>query len=655
MDGDRGMTLYVATNCDDAWSGRLPAPNEDLTDGPLASLAGARDMIRAQRAKQELHAPVTVLVRGGTYRLHEPWVLTPADSGTEDAPVTYAAFPGDKPTFSGGRRIQADWQPYRGEIVVCDVPEARAGGWAFRQLFVNGQRQDRARLPNDGYYRIVEPADDNAFTYRDGDIEATWHNLEDVEVLVYHSWNDSRLRVEAVDADKRVVTFTGAPEPSHPFGWQGPNRYVVENVLEGLQRPGEWYLDSRAGKLYWWPTCDPATAEVVAPVLKELVRFDGSAEDDAWVEHVHLRGLAFLHADWTLPPTGYAGCGDVGDIVPPSAVQLSSARHCSVVDCRIGHVGSYALELEGYGNRLVGNEIWSTGSGGIITRNYDQDPNDVSYNHIHNCGVVYPSAVGINIDDGGGSFCHNLIHDVTQSGIYARHWATDHQPRERRNQEQPLIIAYNEIYDLMYTINDGAGIFVRDANILIDNNLIHDCYSYGDHTPGWGIYLGCETRDTVVRNNVVYRTRESVHVWFSNRRNLLENNVFVDGLKTQVSYDNPSDRRHEEIIFRNNIVSYGGEASLFRVRGERSLPIRSEGNVLWQSDGGEICMEKLENVPTLAEWRELGLDTESVVADPCFADPGSDDYRVLPHSPAYALGFRPIDLSHVGLRGRDGS
>jgi len=655
MDEDNGITLYVATNGDDAWSGRLPAPNEDLTDGPLASLAGARDMIRAQGAKQELHAPVTVLVRGGTYRLHEPWVLTPADSGTSDAPVTYAAFPGDKPTFSGGRRIQADWQPYRGEIVVCDVPEARGGGWAFRQLFVNGQRQDRARLPNDGYYRIVEPVGDNAFTYRDGDIEATWHNLEDVEVLVYHSWNDSRLRVEAVDADKRVVTFTGAPEPSHPFGWQGPNRYVVENVLEGLQRPGEWYLDTRAGKLYWWPTCDPATAEVVAPVLTELVRFDGRAEDDAWVEHVHLRGLTFLHADWTLPPSGYPGCGDVGDIVLPSALDLSNVRHCRFVDGRIGHVGNYALEMEGYDNRVVGNEIWSTGSGGIITRNYHQEPNDVSYNHIHDCGAVYPSAVGINIDDGGGSFCHNLIHDITQSGIYARHWATDHQARERRNQGQALIIAHNEIYDLMYTINDGAGIFVRDANILIDNNLIHDCYSYGDHTPGWGIYLGCETRDTVVRNNVVYRTRESVHVWFSNRRNVLENNVFVDGLKTQVSYDNPSDRGHEEIVFRNNIVSYGGEASLFRVRGERSLPVRSEGNVLWQSDGKEIRMEKLENVPTLAEWRELGLDTASVVANPCFADPERDDYRVLPHSPAYALGFQPIDLSHVGLRGRDGS
>jgi len=640
MREDKSITLYVATNGDDGWSGRLPAPNEALTDGPLASLAGARDAIRALKARGDAAGPVMVLVRGGAYTLTEPFVLAPGDSGTEEAPITYAAFPGDAPVFSGGRRIRAEWRPYQGEIVVCDVPGARGGGWRFRQLFVNGERQDRARLPNTGYYRIVEPAGDNAFVYREGDIESDWLNPQDVEVLVYHSWNDSRLRVAAVDPERRVVTFTGAPEPSHPFDWQGPNRYVVENVLEGLQRPGEWYLDSRAGKLYWWPTCDLASAEVVAPVLTQLVRFDGRPDDDAWVEHVHLRGLTFVHADWTLPPEGYAGCGDVGDIVPPSAVHLEGARHCSLVDSRIGHVGAYALELEGYDNRVVGNEIWSTGSGGIITRNFH---------------AAHPSGVGINIDEGGGSFCHNLIHDVTQSGIYARHWATAHQPRERRNQEQPLIIAYNEIHDLLYTINDGAGIFVRDANIVIENNLIHDCYSYGEGTPGWGIYLGCETRDTVVRYNVVYRTRESVHVWYSNRNNVLENNIFVDGLKTQVSYDNPPDRGHEDIVFRRNIVCFGGEASLFRVHGERSLPALSDANLFWHMDGAALRIERLEDVATLAAWRARGLDTGSLVANPCFADPANDDYRVLPHSPAYALGFRPIDLSQVGLRGRRSS
>ena len=43
--------LYVATNGNDAWSGRLPAPNAGNTDGPLASLEGARNRIRVYKTR----------------------------------------------------------------------------------------------------------------------------------------------------------------------------------------------------------------------------------------------------------------------------------------------------------------------------------------------------------------------------------------------------------------------------------------------------------------------------------------------------------------------------------------------------------------------------------------------------------------------------
>ena len=59
----------------------------------------------------------------------------------------------------------------------------------------------------------------------------------------------------------------------------------------------------------------------------------------------------------------------------------------------------------------------------------------------------------------------------------------------RRNQEQGLAIEFNEIFDVMLNINDGAGVFIRDSNIVINNNLIHDVYAGGERCPGWGIYL----------------------------------------------------------------------------------------------------------------------------------------------------------------------
>jgi|GEM_PF-5435287 len=41
--------LYVAVDGDDRWSGRLAAPDAEASDGPLATLAAARDAVRALR------------------------------------------------------------------------------------------------------------------------------------------------------------------------------------------------------------------------------------------------------------------------------------------------------------------------------------------------------------------------------------------------------------------------------------------------------------------------------------------------------------------------------------------------------------------------------------------------------------------------------
>jgi hypothetical protein len=56
----------------------------------------------------------------------------------------------------------------------------------------------------------------------------------------------------------------------------------------------------------------------------------------------------------------------------------------------------------------------------------------------------------------------------------------------------------------------------------------------------------------------------------------------------------------------------------------------------------------------LKPFQEAGRELHSVVADPLFVDPAHDDYRLRPASPAFPLGFKPIDLGQVGLRGYQG-
>lgn len=86
------LEFFVAPHGNDQGSGRLPAPDTNRSDGPLASLTGARVALRRARAQAAGRlGPVTVHVRGGTYRMDAPLVLEPQDSGSAEAPVIFAA------------------------------------------------------------------------------------------------------------------------------------------------------------------------------------------------------------------------------------------------------------------------------------------------------------------------------------------------------------------------------------------------------------------------------------------------------------------------------------------------------------------------------------------------------------------------------------
>ena len=161
VDGEPQAHVFVATNGNDAWSGTLPAPNAQGTDGPVATPARARDLLRQRQA---VGGPRVVRIRGGTYHLDKPLALGPADSGTAESPVVYCNYPGEEPILSGGRPITG-WRKGEGKLWVADLPDVKAGKWHFRQLFVGGERQTRARTPNadperpytGGWNFVVEP------------------------------------------------------------------------------------------------------------------------------------------------------------------------------------------------------------------------------------------------------------------------------------------------------------------------------------------------------------------------------------------------------------------------------------------------------------------------------------------------------------------
>jgi parallel beta-helix repeat protein len=661
--GAAQMVFYVATNGNDSWTGKLDSPNAARTDGPFLTLQRAQKAIRDLKASGPLKAPVTIYVRDGRYRLAKPLVFTPDDSGTQQNPITCAAYPGETPVLSGGQEIHG-WKRVTdkrllaqvgGDLWMARVPGVKEGRWYFHELFVNGQRRQRARTPNTGFLRVdgkISHGKQARFKFHAGDIHPAWAAQGGVEVVALQSWAEFRMYIRSVDEATSTVTLSKTPAQSN----RADNaRYWVENTLDALDAPGEWYLDRRNGILYYRPEPgeDMGSVHAIAPVLKQLVRFEGRG-GEGWVHDIRLHGLALSDTDWTMGPDGYVDMQAAYDI--PAAVEGTGTRSIGIEKCEFEHLGGYAVDFGGgpagrgvrrgsKNDRIIGNDMHDLGAGGVKIG----DPtapngegqatvgNVISNNHIHDIGLVYPAAVGIWVgQSSNNTISHNEINDTYYTAISVG-WTWGYGPTAARDN----VMEFNKMYNIgrgllsdmgcIYTLGVQPGTVER-------NNLCHDVsrYRYG----GWGLYTDEGSSDIIIENNVVYRTQDGGFHQHYGANNIVRNNIFADSKEAQIR--RTREESHLSFTFEHNIV-YWDSGPLLDGKWANN-EFHFDRNLYYRTDGQPIQFGKL----SFAEWKARGQDVHSLIADPMFADPSHGDYSLKPGSPAFKVGFKPIDLSRVG-------
>jgi len=658
--------FFVATNGNDSWSGRLAEPSEDGTDGPFATIAAARDAIRRGRKKAALHAPVTVLIRKGVYRLERPIEFKPEDSGTEKSPVTYAAYPGEKPVISGGRPITG-WKKQSDGLWSARIADVKGGKWYFKQFFVNGERRPRARTPNDGYLRTdgpIEPLGDRkkargdkskkmGFRYKPSDIKR-WDNLEDVNIVLYHAWTASVHWIASLDEHDHIVRFTA---PSNwPVGWwENKQRYYVENYREALDSPGEWYLDRKAGVLWYRPLRgeNPNEADVVAPVLRHLVLFSGEPNEEKFVDHIQIRGLSFQHADWFVKDKGFAD-GQAGVQFLKGAIHAVGARHCVLENCEIAHVGEYALwRARGCKNNSVrGCHIYDMGGGGVVIGETarpsnkptslpgDAECNVVDNNFIHDGGHVWREGIGVIVlRSSHNQVTHNEVCDFFYSGMSVG-WNWGYAPSSANHN----IIEHNHIHHLGFgVLSDMGGIYTLGVSpgTRLRCNLIHDVYSYS--YGGWGLYTDEGSSEILLENNIVYNTKTGGFHQHYGRENIVRNNIFAFSREAQIIRSR--EEEHNSFTFERNIVYCSNDQILSG--NWRNGNYRIDKNLYWSTTDDILDFDGLE----FDEWQAKGRDVNSIIADPKFVNAKQYDFQLKSDSPAFKIAFKPIDIGEVGLYG----
>lgn len=691
-----GAELYVSTFGDDTNSG--------AKGSPLASLEGARARIAEQTLAGK--EPVTVWVQGGTYHMTEPFHLGVDDSGTADAPVTYAAVAGEPVTLKGSAALAADgWTLHEDGIYMQSLNGTALEGREFNQLFMSDQRMVRARFPNwdfenplrtgSGYLRAGKSDGMESMTWGEGlsDRVEDWSHPQDGIVHIFHSrnWGNFQFQIQAIDASARKIQFSQG-------GWQAQRRergirgapYYIENIFEELDAPFEWFHDVRKDVLYFKP---PAGTDLSQTLVE--VALAARLIECAGVENVHFEGFHLTQTRATFMDAYEDLARGDWAIHRGGAVYFNNSQNCSVKDFHIEQVGGNGIFVDGFNDEIhiSGCLIEETGDSSVCfvgspkaVREYqtweknvdvirDLEPGPKTEDYPRACsvtnsilrevgiygkqtsGVIVSMAMDMTID-------HCSVYEVARAGVTFNDgtWGGH-------------VMSNCDIYDTVldtgehgpfnawgrerfWAVDPNTGFATKKELVMLDaiKPVVLRGNRVGNYRPGvsagnWTIDLDDGSSNFEIYNNLMLGSTLKLRDGFYRS---VTNNIMVSAVPIGLHVW-PKDS--SENVFEHNITVVSGSiegsgARSSSVIGAVRMPKPADWgtfdyNLWWNVNSGRFNASRVVN--NLETWQK-SQGQHSLFADPMFVDPVNRDYRVKPESPALELGFKNFPMDQFGHR-----
>jgi hypothetical protein len=685
---------------------------------PGDDLAEARDQVRESGLLGK--EAVTVVLHEGIYRLGEAVRFRLGDSGSKDYPVIWRAE-GDV-VITGAELLKPEWTLWKEGIYKAEV----LGDDPLDQLFVNGRRQIMARYPNLGAGFIPAGEDRSTRGKKAGnvpydgstpnawDIERSkhWKNPAGAFMHGMHGglWGSQHYRVLGKNADGSL---------DYEGGWQN-NRSsephagyrMIENVLEELDAPGEWFHDAADGWLYYKPAegVDIHTAEFeVVRQVKHLFEVYGGSSvsgmkiptpgnglEEMWVrthkttkpvQHIRFEGIRFAGTARTFMETMEPLLRSDWSIYRGGAVHLRGTEHITIENCRFEELGGNAVFVDHYnrGTVIRGSRFHENGASDVnlvgsfeAVRNpifnypemarpletidttvgpkSDEYPADclVENNLMTRCGRFEKQVAGVNIS--------------MSSRITVRHNTISHTPRAAINICDGTwgghVIEWNDCFETVLETHDhGAfnswgrdriwhrtGPHGPDMRDETGKALISYYVEKYPESPTWDCY-----QTSVIRNNRM----QCDHGWDidlddgSSNYEIYNNLCLKGGLKTREGYQR---------IVTNNVIL--GKYTCNVPYPKPAFDV-FERNIVWGSkvyissnptlwggsrNGTFVHNPEVEGaVPATGLQDETLDDADSLYGNAQFMDPAIGNFQVRADSPTVETGFKNFPMTGFGV------
>jgi hypothetical protein len=533
--GAEAIAFHVAIDGEDSHVG---SPN-----APFASLERARDAVRDLRRRQGLPpGGARVVIHGGIHPRNGTFEISRDDSGTAEAPIVYAAAPGEIPILSGMVSLRTDWfdpvsdraildrviaPAARERLLQCDpqghgITEfgelSRRGHDVTRaeitktpppELYIAGRRMPRARWPNPdehfpqflrgaqqsrhgvvGRARIVDPgptAQDADFLERGGTIgfafdrPALWALAEDVWLsgVFSWSWQWSYNRVASIDMQSQTITLRYG-ERSGITDQYSHDYFFAENLLEEIDQPGEYFLDRTTGILFLLPP--EGFGEGGIDICLSMLAAPLIRLSNA--SHIRFEGLTLDggRSGGIVCRGGENVAVDRCEVrnVSATGIDLQGRNH-GIRRCHIHHVG-------GIGVTLSGGDSAALAPGGLFVEDSD-------IHHFAWLNQVYAPAVLLGYRSVGSRVAHNRIRHGPHVAVTV--YGNDH------------LIEYNDIGHVVEDFTDMGAIYANlgsrplERGTVIRRNYIHDIGQH--HHLQNGVYPDNGTMGWLIEENVFHR------------------------------------------------------------------------------------------------------------------------------------------------------